>query len=192
MAVPTGHRTRRIRPGFPYHGCALPTELGERLCSRYQQVTTGKVRHMGVGGALTSWHADDRSAAGTRRRPQSRAAGPRRSRRGPSGLGADLRRSLSPVRLRLAGDTEHAAWQGLFEIVALTGTLSQDRGHLHLAVAPGGCTWRSPTTRAAPAAAPRRGLHRAHHWSPWPPTTGWCLPRARSCHRLRRAGGPRV
>jgi hypothetical protein len=135
---------------FPYHGCALPTELGERLCSRYQQVTTGKVRHMGVGGALTSWHADDRSAAGTRRRPQSRAAGPRRPRRGPSGLGADLRRSLSPVRLRLAGGTEHAAWQGLFEIVALTGTLSQDRGHLHLAVAPGG--------RRPPGPHPRRHL----------------------------------
>jgi uncharacterized protein len=43
--------------------------------------------------------------------------------------------SLSPVRLRLAGGTEHATWQGPFEIVALTGTLSQDGGHLHLAVA---------------------------------------------------------
>jgi uncharacterized protein len=43
--------------------------------------------------------------------------------------------SLSPVRLRLAGGTQHATWQGLFEIVALTGTLSQDGGHLHLAVA---------------------------------------------------------
>jgi predicted DNA-binding protein with PD1-like motif len=43
--------------------------------------------------------------------------------------------SLSPVRLRLAGGTEHATWHGPFEIVALTGTLSQDGGHLHLAVA---------------------------------------------------------
>jgi uncharacterized protein len=43
--------------------------------------------------------------------------------------------SLSRVRLRLAGGTEHATWQGAFEIVALTGTLSQDGGHLHLAVA---------------------------------------------------------
>jgi uncharacterized protein len=39
------------------------------------------------------------------------------------------------IRLRLAGGTEHATWHGLFEIVALTGTLSQDGGHLHLAVA---------------------------------------------------------
>jgi predicted DNA-binding protein with PD1-like motif len=43
--------------------------------------------------------------------------------------------SLSRARLRLAGGTEHAAWQGAFEIVALTGTLSPDGGHLHLAVA---------------------------------------------------------
>jgi predicted DNA-binding protein with PD1-like motif len=43
--------------------------------------------------------------------------------------------SLSQARLRLAGGTEHATWQGPFEIVALTGTLSQDGGHLHLAVA---------------------------------------------------------
>jgi uncharacterized protein len=49
--------------------------------------------------------------------------------------------SLSQVRLRLAGGTEHAAWQGALEIVALTGTLSQDGGHLHLAVADDqGCT----------------------------------------------------
>jgi predicted DNA-binding protein with PD1-like motif len=43
--------------------------------------------------------------------------------------------SLSRVRLRVAGGAEHATWQGAFEIVALTGTLSQDGGHLHLAVA---------------------------------------------------------
>jgi predicted DNA-binding protein with PD1-like motif len=43
--------------------------------------------------------------------------------------------SLSQVRVRLAGGAEHATWQGAFEIVALTGTLSQDGGHLHLAVA---------------------------------------------------------
>jgi uncharacterized protein len=43
--------------------------------------------------------------------------------------------SLSQVRLRLAGGAEHATWQGAFEIVAVTGTLSKDGGHLHLAVA---------------------------------------------------------
>jgi predicted DNA-binding protein with PD1-like motif len=43
--------------------------------------------------------------------------------------------SLSQVRLRLAGGAEPATWQGTFEIIALTGTLSQDGGHLHLAVA---------------------------------------------------------
>ena len=43
--------------------------------------------------------------------------------------------SLSRVRLRLAGGTQHATWQGAFEIVALTGTLSQDGNHLYLAVA---------------------------------------------------------
>lgn len=37
--------------------------------------------------------------------------------------------------MRLAGGTEHATWAGPFKIVALTGTLSQDAGHLHLAVA---------------------------------------------------------
>jgi uncharacterized protein len=36
---------------------------------------------------------------------------------------------------RLAGGAEHGTWQGPFEIVALTGTLSQDGSHLHLAVA---------------------------------------------------------
>jgi predicted DNA-binding protein with PD1-like motif len=43
--------------------------------------------------------------------------------------------SLSRVRLRLAGAAEHATFQGAFEIVALTGTLERDGGHLHLAVA---------------------------------------------------------
>jgi hypothetical protein len=43
--------------------------------------------------------------------------------------------SLSHARLRLAGGAEHGIWQGPFEIVALTGTLSPDGGHLHLAVA---------------------------------------------------------
>jgi uncharacterized protein len=43
--------------------------------------------------------------------------------------------SLSRARLRLAGGAEHVTWQGAFEIVALTGTLSQDGAHLHLAVA---------------------------------------------------------
>src|SRR5437762_12515001 len=43
--------------------------------------------------------------------------------------------SLSQARLRLAGGADHATWQGPLEIVALTGTLSQDGSHLHLAVA---------------------------------------------------------
>jgi uncharacterized protein len=43
--------------------------------------------------------------------------------------------SLSRVRLRLAGGAEDGIWQGAFEIVAVTGTLSQDGGHLHMAVA---------------------------------------------------------
>jgi uncharacterized protein len=43
--------------------------------------------------------------------------------------------SLGRVRLRLAGAAEHASLQGAFEIVALTGTLSRDGGHLHLSVA---------------------------------------------------------
>jgi|SRR5829696_9033873 len=43
--------------------------------------------------------------------------------------------SLSRVRLRLAGGTEHGTCQGLLEIVPLTGTLSSDGGHPHLAVA---------------------------------------------------------
>jgi uncharacterized protein len=43
--------------------------------------------------------------------------------------------SLSRARLRLFGGAGHATWQGAFEIVALTGTLSQVGGHLHLAVA---------------------------------------------------------
>jgi len=43
--------------------------------------------------------------------------------------------SLSQVRVRLAGGAEHGNWQGAFEIIVLTGTLSRDGGHLHLAVA---------------------------------------------------------
>jgi len=77
--------------------------------------------------------------------------------------------SLPQVRVRLAGGAEHGTWQGAFEILAFTGTLSQHGGHLHLAVADHqgrtvgghlaeGCTVRPP---------PR---------SSWPPTTGWCLP----------------
>jgi predicted DNA-binding protein with PD1-like motif len=42
--------------------------------------------------------------------------------------------SLSQAR-RLAGGAEHATCHGMFEIVALTGTLSRDGSHLHLAVA---------------------------------------------------------
>ena len=75
--------------------------------------------------------------------------------------------SLSRVRLRLAGGTEHATWQGPFEIVALTGTLSQDGGHLHLAVADQqGRTIGGHLAEAAPCAPPPR--------SSWPPTTGCC------------------
>jgi predicted DNA-binding protein with PD1-like motif/catechol 2,3-dioxygenase-like lactoylglutathione lyase family enzyme len=43
--------------------------------------------------------------------------------------------SLKRVRLRLAGAAGHADLLGAFEIVALTGTLELDGGHLHLAVA---------------------------------------------------------
>jgi predicted DNA-binding protein with PD1-like motif len=43
--------------------------------------------------------------------------------------------NLSQARLRRAGGAEHATWQAAMEIVALTGTLSQDGAHLHLAVA---------------------------------------------------------
>ena len=77
--------------------------------------------------------------------------------------------SLSRVRLRLAGGTKHATWQGPFEIVALTGTLSQDGGHLHLAVADYQAAPSAATSpRVAPCAPPPR--------SSWPPTTGCCSP----------------
>ena len=86
--------------------------------------------------------------------------------------------SLSRVRLRLAGGTEHATWQGPFEIVALTGTLSQDGGHLHLAVADQqgrtigghlaeGCTVR--TTAEVVVAADDRLLFAREH----DPATGY-------------------
>ena len=61
--------------------------------------------------------------------------GARPARTGPRGLVLTCVGSLSRVRLRLAGGTQHATWQGAFEIVALTGTLSQDGSHLHLTVA---------------------------------------------------------
>ena len=86
--------------------------------------------------------------------------------------------SLSRVRLRLAGGTEHATWQGAFEVVALTGTLSQDGGHLHLAVADQqgrtigghlaeGCTVR--TTAEVVVAADDRLLFAREH----DPATGY-------------------
>jgi hypothetical protein len=86
--------------------------------------------------------------------------------------------SLSGVRLRLAGGTKHATWQGPFEIVALTGTLSQDGGHLHLAVADQqgrtigghlaeGCTVR--TTAEVVVAADDRLLFAREH----DPATGY-------------------
>jgi predicted DNA-binding protein with PD1-like motif len=94
--------------------------------------------------------------------------------------------SLSQARLRLAGGAEHRTWQGAFEIVALTGTLSQDGGHLHLAVADHegrtvgghlaeGCTVRT-TAEVVVAADDRLLFGREHD------------PR----HRLRRAGGARA
>jgi predicted DNA-binding protein with PD1-like motif len=65
--------------------------------------------------------------------------------------------SLSRVRLRLAGGAEYATWQGAFEIVALTGTLSPDGGHLHLAVADHqGRTVGGHPPRVAPYAPPPR------------------------------------
>jgi hypothetical protein len=92
--------------------------------------------------------------------------------------------SLSQARLRLAGGTDHATWQGPFEILALTGTLSQDGSHLHLAVADHqgrtfgshlaeGCTVRT-TAEVILAADDRLVFAREHD-----PVT-----------RLRRAGGP--
>jgi predicted DNA-binding protein with PD1-like motif len=86
--------------------------------------------------------------------------------------------SLSRARLRLAGGTEHAAWEGAFEIVALTGTLSQDGGHLHLAVADHqgrtlgghlaeGCTVRT-TAEVVVAADDRLRFAREHD-----PATGY-------------------
>jgi hypothetical protein len=80
-------------------------------------------------------HAHDRPTTGSRRRPQSRAAGPRRPRTPPGGLGADLRRQPVPGPAAARRRVEHATWQGAFEIVAVTATLSQDGSHLHLAVA---------------------------------------------------------
>jgi predicted DNA-binding protein with PD1-like motif len=89
--------------------------------------------------------------------------------------------TLSQVRVRLAGGAEHATWHGMFEIVALTGTLSQDGGHLHLAVADQqgrtlgghlaeGCTVR--TTAEVVLAADDRLLLPASTILP-PATTSW-------------------
>jgi predicted DNA-binding protein with PD1-like motif len=86
--------------------------------------------------------------------------------------------SLSHVRVRLAGGAEHAIWEGAFEIVALTGTLSQNGGHLHLAVADQqgrtvgghlaeGCTVR--TTAEVVVAADDRLLFAREH----DPATGY-------------------
>jgi predicted DNA-binding protein with PD1-like motif len=86
--------------------------------------------------------------------------------------------SLSQARLRLAGGAEHATWQGLFEIVVLTGTLSQGGGHLHLAVADDqgrtlgghlaeGCTVRT-TAEVVVAADDRLVFAREHD-----PATGY-------------------
>jgi uncharacterized protein len=86
--------------------------------------------------------------------------------------------SLSQARLRLAGGADHATWQGPLEIVALTGTLSQDGSHLHLAVADqqgrtvgghlaGGCAVR--TTAEVVLAADDRLLFGREH----DPATGY-------------------
>jgi predicted DNA-binding protein with PD1-like motif len=86
--------------------------------------------------------------------------------------------SLSQARLRLAGGTERATWQSPFEIVALTGTLSQDGSHLHLAVADDqgrtvgghlveGCTVRT-TAEVVVAADDRLVFAREHD-----PATGY-------------------
>ena len=52
--------------------------------------------------------------------------------------------SLSQVRVRLASGTEHGTWQGAFEIVASPAPCRRTAAT---------CTWRWPTTRAAPSAA---------------------------------------
>ena len=102
-----------------------------------------------------------------RRRPQSRAAGPRRPRRGSGGMGADLRWQPVPRQAVHGWRRRARHLAGAFEIVALTGTLSPDGGHLHLAVAdPGAAPSAATWPRAAPCGPPLR--------SSWPPTTGWC------------------
>ena len=108
--------------------------------------------------------------------------------------------SLSPARLRLAGGAEHATLQGPLEIVALTGTLSQDGGHLHLAVADPegrtvgghlaeGCTVR--TTAEVVLAADDRLLLPASTILP-PATTSWwsasATPEARDRHGSSQLG----
>src|SRR5512132_1982859 len=75
----------------------------------------------------------------------------------------------SLVAGQAAARRRRRARQGAFEIVALTGTLSRDGGHLHLAVADHqGRTVGGHLTRAAPCAPPPR--------SSLPSTTGWCSP----------------
>lgn len=43
--------------------------------------------------------------------------------------------SLNRAALRLAGQPEATLWEGKFEIVSLTGTLSKDGSHYHIAIA---------------------------------------------------------
>jgi predicted DNA-binding protein with PD1-like motif len=74
-------------------------------------------------------------AAASRRRPQAELVALAASEGVSAGWLLTCVSSLSQVRVRLAGGTNHATWHGTFEIVALTGTLSRDGAHLYLAVA---------------------------------------------------------
>ncbi len=76
--------------------------------------------------------------------------------------------NLSQAGLRRAGGAEHATWQAAMGIVALTGTLSQDGAHLHLAAADHQAAPSATSPRAAPCAPPPT--------SSWPPPTACCSP----------------
>jgi uncharacterized protein len=102
----------------------------------YQQVASGKVRHLvrGSGANLVACGRSPlRLGPGADLKGELLALAARERVR--AGWVLTCAGSLSRVSLRLAGGAEHGTWQGSFEIVALTGTLSSDGGHLHLAVA---------------------------------------------------------
>ena len=90
---------------------------------------------LGSTEATPSRHAHDRGSTAPGRGPQRRAGSTCRAPTRPGGLVLTCVGSLAQVRVRLAGGAEPATWQGTFEIIALTGTLSRDGSHLHLAVA---------------------------------------------------------